>query len=240
MSRKYIWCGLIIVGLGGAFGDTIVAAIEVNMRLSVSLSGLLMFLPVLYEFFVQHRDPLTHYGITIRNLSLVDVPRKTLLIATILFFASALAVMRLTPELASFANSNQAARPGGAGQALTRASWVLAIPLGLIVTAAVALNEEIWFRGVIQMKLLQVKPLVSLNPTSALVAQAVLFGLAHALPFAGLSGLTSIALIAFVSTMLAALAFGYLAYRTHSVLPGWYVHWGANFLAFCTFRLGLY
>lgn len=89
------------------------------------------------------------------------------------------------------------------------ASTGLFTALSIVVVGPLA--EELVFRGIIQTRLLRAMP-----PWTAVVLQAVLFGIIHGTP------------IQIVYALLLGLALGFLRSRTGSILPGFAAHAAFN------------
>jgi membrane protease YdiL (CAAX protease family) len=123
--------------------------------------------------------------------------------------------------------SEAGVNPGGAYLALAGMPKRIAILLGLGFIASGALLEEILFRGFLLQWASEASGLVN-----GVVAQAVLFGLAHGVPMACVRAPHVITLYALLMPTACGIVLGWLAVKSGGLACPWLAHWALNYFAF--------
>jgi membrane protease YdiL (CAAX protease family) len=114
-------------------------------------------------------------------------------------------------------------------------SLIHALLISIIVTIPNTFIEELWFRGMIQFKISSIKTLGEASIPTSIVAQSLIFGLAHIYPVALNPHLPVLKTLVFLYAMLGGLILGIATYRFRSILPAWIIHTSVNIIAVASY-----
>ncbi|MEM1546007.1 MAG: CPBP family intramembrane glutamic endopeptidase [Candidatus Methanomethylicia archaeon] len=104
------------------------------------------------------------------------------------------------------------------------------LPISLIVIIPSTFIEELWFRGLIQFKISNIKTLGEASIPTAILTQSIIFGLAHIYPVALSPYLPVSKTLVFLYAMLGGIILGIVTYRFKSILPAWIIHTLGNLI----------
>ncbi len=116
--------------------------------------------------------------------------------------------------------------PGGAFLAVSVLPLRLAVLAGLTYTSSGALLEELVFRWLIMGWVSRAG-----GRAVGMAAQAILFGLVHAVPMAAHHAPAQVVSYAFAMPLACALVLGWLTLAGEGLVWAWLVHWALNYIA---------
>jgi|GEM_PF-1836923 len=114
-------------------------------------------------------------------------------------------------------------------------SLIHALFTSIIIVTPNTFIEELWFRGLIQFKISSIKTLGKASTPTAIIAQSVMFGLAHIYPIALNPYLPILKTLIFIYAMLGGFILGIATYRFKSILPAWIIHTLVNIIAVASY-----
>jgi len=222
-SRRWALSILILSLISGIIGNTVTGH---DIAGGTILILLLVGIPFGIEILRKH-DPVHYYGLDFGTLRKIDLP-LVLRWAFGIFIVIAL-VDHFLFGLWEIILHEEGLAVGSTTTALARSDWFF---LGVVVIFSGTFLEEIWFRGMIQMKLSRLRALEKINPHFAIFLQSTLFGLVHFLPIYFGTGLSlPVKVWFFVYPALIGIVIGYLNERYHSLWPGWIIHYTNNLMS---------
>jgi len=224
-KKSYLWTIMIFV-------ISIIASGISNYITNKNIVGgiiiifILIFIPFLIEY-LRNKDPIEYYGLdftTLKKINLKVIFSWALGVFIIIGLADYLIF-----DLWKIIMHNENMAVGSVSTALAKSSYFY---LAVIVIFSGTFLEEIWFRGIIQLKLSHVKFLKRLNPHFAIIVQSILFGLVHFIAiFYGADFSIWFKVWFFIYPAVIGIIIGYLNNKYQSLWPGWIIHYTNNLLS---------
>jgi len=187
---------------------------------------ILIFIPFLIEL-LRKNDPIEYYGLDFETLKKLNA--KLILSWAIIIFIVVSLVDYLIFDFWNIIINTENMAVGSTSKALAKSKYFY---LAIIVVFSGTFLEEIWFRGIVQLKIRNVKFLKQINPHFAIIVQSILFGLIHFIPiFYGTDLSVNLKVWFFVYPTIIGIVIGYLNDQYHSLWPGWIIHYTNNLLS---------
>jgi membrane protease YdiL (CAAX protease family) len=187
---------------------------------------ILIFIPFLIEL-LRKNDPIEYYGLDFETLKKLNA--KLILSWAIIIFTVISLVDYLIFDIWNIIMNTENMAVGSISTALAKSKYFY---LAIIVVFSGTFLEEIWFRGIIQVKIRNIKFLKKINPHFAIIVQSILFGLIHFISiFYGTDLSLNIKVWFFVYPAIIGIVIGYLNEQYHSLWPGWIIHYTNNLLS---------
>ena len=228
-SRMWFFTILIISFIASIIGAWITGKNNIG---SAILSIIIISIPLLIEIF-RGKDPIVYYGLDFNTLRSINL--KLIFSWAVIIFSIVSIIDFFVFNLWHIISVNKEIAVGIVTLALARSKYFY---LGIVVIFSGTLQEELWFRGIIQHKINNVRSLRFINPHFGIFLQSIMFGLIHFLPiFFGTDFQLSLKLWFFIYPFSIAIIIGYLNNRFKSLWPGWLIHYTNNLLSLILFAI---
>ena len=195
---------------------------------------LLLFIPVWIELLCRG-EFMKYYGLKFERKMLIWIASTIPVIVLIGFI---LDPTRLAPksELEIIEKYYTSYLPSSITKIIAKHySPIYALSTSLMIIIPSTFIEELWFRGMIQFKISNIKTLGEASIPTAILIQSIIFGLAHIYSIALDPYLPVLKILVFLYAMLGGLILGIVTYRFKSILPAWIIHTLVNLIAVASY-----